>query len=323
MGSGDGLGIGLLGLGRHGRRYAAHLLAGDIPGVRLACFWRRDRAQAAADAAVLGVRAEPTVESLIEARDVDAVAAVVPAALHPEIAERCAALGRPLLLEKPLAVSIEAGRRITSAAERTPVMIAHTLRFDPLLARLLAERPRFGRLVGFGFEQRLEPRGLAWELDPTLAGGGVLIQTGIHTVDALRVLTRAEAVRVLWARLDHLRGAATEDQAQLALEVRGPEGTVIGDLRCSKISGSRQHRFNLLFEDGALEADFVARAIIETRGRTQQHTSVPEAPTIAAALATFARWLAGPKAPSPVPATEALAALEVVAEAQRIGGRST
>lgn len=320
--------LGLAGLGRHGRRYAQHLLAGDVPGATLAGFWRRDPSRAREDERTLGVRSLPTVEDLIADPNIDAVIGAVPASVHLSIAELCTRHDKPLLLEKPLAANATEGRRIVAQHARR-LMIAHTLRFDPLVRALAGEMSSRGRLVGFGFEQRLEPRGLAWEADPAVAGGGVLIQTGIHGVDAILFLTGATSAEVSAVELDYRRGNRTEDQALVALTLRGGAAAdgVRGDVRTSKIGGSRHHRYQLFFEDGGVEADFVDRTLYSTRGRERTPRVLAEAPTVAAVLGAFVGWLASPDRPCPVPAHEALAALEIVEAAyrradQRTGGSS-
>lgn len=323
--------VGLVGLGRHGRRYATHLAAGDVPGAVLGGFWRRDPARAAEDAATFAVRAYPTWEALVGDPAIDALAAAVPAALHRAVAEAACAAGKPLLLEKPLAGSLEDGLAIAAVARGQRVMIAHTLRFDPLvqlLRRRVAEGA-LGELRGFGLEQRLEPRGLPWEADPEVAGGGVLLQTGIHAVDALRFVTGAELRSVEAAVLDRLRGARTEDRATVLFTVAGGAARrgVSGDLRVSKAGASRHHRYQLFFEDGGLEADLIDRVAWQTRGRVRTRLDVPEAPTVAAALEAFVRWCRTPELPAPITAEDALHSLEVVfaayAAAQRTGGIST
>ena len=325
--------VGLVGLGRHGRRYASHLAAGDVPGAVLAGFWRRDPLRASEDAAALRVRAYPTWEALVEDPAIDAIVAVVPAVLHGAVAQAATEASKPLLLEKPLAASLEEGRRIHALSHDARIMVAQTLRFDPLveLLRARVSQGGLGALRGFGLEQRLEPRGLPWELDPGIAGGGVLLQTGIHAIDALRFITGAELASVEAAVLDHVRGARTEDRATLVFTICGGaagSGTA-GELRASKIGGSRHHRIQLFFEDGGLEGDFVDRALWETRGRARTRLDVPEAPTVVAALRAFTGWCLGPNdAPPPISVRDALGSLEVVfaayaRAAQRSGGIST
>src|SRR5881296_2874880 len=99
------LGIGLIGVGKHGARYAHHICA-DLPQVRLVGVARRNIQLARRQAAEFGCRAYADYRELMAAPDVEAVVVVVPATLHPEIIEAAAASQRPVLLEKPAAASV-------------------------------------------------------------------------------------------------------------------------------------------------------------------------------------------------------------------------
>jgi predicted dehydrogenase len=298
--------LALIGLGRHGARYAAHVARGDVPGVAIAAAWRRDREEGARQCASFGIRFEPDLDALLEL-DVDAFVVVIPAGEHLAVARAIASRNKPLLLEKPMARTVAEGEQIARAFEEAgaPLTIGQTLRFDPLTRALAEGAARFGRLNGFGFEQRLENRGLAWEDDPISSGGGVLIQTAIHTVDALRFVTRRE-LRVVTATAGSVHYQNNEDLA--LLHVRA--GDALGDVRVSKIGQSRHMRFALFFEDGGLEADYIDRALYETRGRERVAMSVPESPTVPSLLAAFLAHLDG--GPNPVPARDALESLRVI-----------
>lgn len=303
--------IGLIGLGRHGARYARHLFDGEVPATALTAAWRRDTATGARQCEALSCRFEPDLDRLIESDEVDAFCLVVPAGEHCRIACKIAERRRPLLLEKPLARTLEEARTIVEAFERAgvPLVIAQTLRFDPLTRALRDRSSRFGRLTGFGFEQRLENRGLSWEDEPRISGGGVLIQTAIHTVDALRVVTGRE-LEVVTATLGRVHYRYNEDVGLLHLRA----GDVLGDLRVSKIGESRHMRFGLYFEDGGLEADYIERTLYETRGRERTRIEVPDEPTVPALLAAFVAHLRG-EAGNPVPPRDALESLRVITSA--------
>jgi predicted dehydrogenase len=90
--------------------------------------WGRDHAKAATLAAQFGAQPFGDVDELIEA--VDAVAFAVPPDIQAELAVLAAEAGRPLLLEKPLALTIESADRLVQAA-RAPTVVFFTSCFDP------------------------------------------------------------------------------------------------------------------------------------------------------------------------------------------------
>ena len=124
------LSFGLVGTGywadvAHAAGIAAH------PQAELVGVWGRDPAKAAALAAKHGVGAFGDLDELIAA--VDAVAFSVPPNVQTELALPAAEAGRALLLEKPLALSVEAAERLVDAV-RAPTVVFFTFRLDPGLA---------------------------------------------------------------------------------------------------------------------------------------------------------------------------------------------
>ncbi len=309
--------FGIAGVGRHGLRYAHHLHRGDIPGATVTAVWRRDPEAGRDIAETVGAKYHPTLDDLLSDDTVDAVIMAVPCGRHRELASRVAAAARPLLLEKPIAPTTAEAEEIATAFRRAqrPLTIAHTLRFDPLVSAARQESEERGPLVGFGFEQRIEPRNLAWEDDPILSGGGVLSQTGIHAVDAVRVLIRPTRATVISCSTAQLHYRRQEDAAVVLLSVTGglarKNDGILGDIRVSKIGDSRHHRYALFYEDGGVELDFIDRELVLTQGRTRTRTTVEATPTIPAVVRAFIEHLAG-AGPNPVPAEEAIGSLALV-----------
>jgi len=110
--------FGLLGTGFwadtvHAAGLSAH------PDVDFVGVWGRDPAKAAAVAEHHGVAAEHDLDALLG--KVDAVAIAVPPDVQAELACKAAERGCHLLLEKPLALSVEAADRVVAATERAGV----------------------------------------------------------------------------------------------------------------------------------------------------------------------------------------------------------
>ena len=119
--------FGLIGTGHwasavHAPGIAAH------PQTELVGVWGRDGAKTAALAARFGAQPFSDVDVLIGG--VDAVAFSVPPDIQAELAIRAAESGRALLLEKPLALTVDAADRVVQAV-RAPTVVFFTSRFDP------------------------------------------------------------------------------------------------------------------------------------------------------------------------------------------------
>lgn len=119
--------FGLIGTGFWAEAVHAPGIAGH-PRAELVAVWGRNHSKAASLAAKFGADAFSDVDETIAA--VDAVAFAVPPDVQAELAVRAAEAGRSLLLEKPLALTVDAADRVVQAV-RAPTVVFFTRRFDP------------------------------------------------------------------------------------------------------------------------------------------------------------------------------------------------
>ncbi|MBZ0123106.1 MAG: Gfo/Idh/MocA family oxidoreductase, partial [Roseovarius sp.] len=118
------VGVGHLGY-HHARIYTA------LDGVELIGIVDTDSVQAQKSASDFNTRAFDSVEALIEA-GVDAVSVAVPTSFHLDIASRLLAAGVDVLVEKPLAGSVEEGRALVATARKHGrlLQVGHIERFN-------------------------------------------------------------------------------------------------------------------------------------------------------------------------------------------------
>src|SRR5690348_4689782 len=110
----DTIGYAVIGAGLVGPRHAA--AAAMTPGAQLVavCDQREDRAEALAEQH--GALALTDVDAVLERKDVQIVSICLPTRLHLEVAERVAAAGKHLVVEKPLELSLERADRLLAVA---------------------------------------------------------------------------------------------------------------------------------------------------------------------------------------------------------------
>jgi predicted dehydrogenase len=130
--------FGLVGTGYWARRAHARALA-STDGITFTAVWGRSRQAAAELAAEHDVTAYESLDDFFAA--VDAVAFSVPPDVQATIATRAAAAGKHLLLEKPLAFSVEAADELVAAVERTGVasVVFFTMLFQPEVRTWITE----------------------------------------------------------------------------------------------------------------------------------------------------------------------------------------
>jgi predicted dehydrogenase len=132
-------------------------------------------------------------EELAEDPDVDTVVVGTPNALHAPQAIACLRAGKHVLVEKPMAATLAQAEELAEAARASDafLMVAHCWRFHDDVRRM---RDRiaagvFGHVVktrGYGVHAKWGPSG--WFTDPALAGGGALLDMGVHAIDTARFL---------------------------------------------------------------------------------------------------------------------------------------
>jgi myo-inositol 2-dehydrogenase/D-chiro-inositol 1-dehydrogenase len=134
----DAVRVGVIGTGAMG---AAHVenLARWVPGARVSQIYDVDTDRATSIAAGVGGQAASSAEALIGSDDVDAVLIAAPDPLHEPLTLACIELGKPTLLEKPIASTVEGGRRVVDAevaAGRRLVQLGFMRHYDPAYLRL-------------------------------------------------------------------------------------------------------------------------------------------------------------------------------------------
>jgi predicted dehydrogenase len=238
----------------HAECYAA--LGADV---RVVCGIETDRVRELADR--LG--AEPTDDwEVAVAMPVDAVDVCLPTPLHRPVAERALAAGRHVLLEKPIALTLEDADALGAAAAASGrvFMVGHVLRFMPEVAelrRVLASGELGRPLAASAIRLSAPPDWNDWMLDSERSGG-TLVDLAIHDLDVLgELLGPARSVQArataggshVIALVEHEHGPATVE-ASHAMPASYPFTACL----------------RVLCERGVLEHRFVAGAGDEVAG---------------------------------------------------------
>lgn len=166
----------------------------------------------------------PSVQAMCDSGEIDAVWIATPNVHHAEHAVIAAECGKHVIVEKPMAVSLEEADRMIAAAERSSVQLlqGHSKIYGPAIRELraVAASGRLGRVIqilSWNFNDWLQRPRLASEVDTRL-GGGVVFRQGPHQVDIVRYLGggRVRSVRAIAGRAD--RHFATEGDYTAFLE---------------------------------------------------------------------------------------------------------
>lgn len=119
-------------------------------GVTVAAGWDHDPDRAAANCARFEIADVPTAEALLARPDIDAVAIAAETSMHADLVEAAADAGKAIILQKPIALTMEQADRIVRAVNncRVPFTMAWQMRVDPhnVKAKQLLESGEFGRV---------------------------------------------------------------------------------------------------------------------------------------------------------------------------------
>lgn len=302
------LGIGLIGVGRHGSRYIHHL-SQDLPGVRLAALCRKRIGEGRGNLPTGEIPLYGDYRDLIADPAVQAVVVVTPPTLCLEVCLAAVKAGKPLLIEKPLAPTGREARAIVRAAEAAGLLLmtAQTLRFDRTILLLKKHLPEIGRLRYATFTSRVEATASAQAWSSMPGQRGALLELGVHLLDLVPFLT-GEAVVEVRCEMDQVPPEAPETMALVQARTRG-------GLRClmdiARVESGRVGRTEWVGTKGQLTADWRRQLVTCVSGDAPPHEwTVQPQQTILAALRAFVHAIET-KTPPPITGLDGCRAVEV------------
>lgn len=184
------LGVAVLGLGRVG---PAHVrVVSENPRVRLVAIADAVESKLAqAAAGQPGCAALTDYRDALAREDVQAVVICLPHWLHEQAAIDAVQAGKHVLIEKPLATSLEGCERIAEVVSKSNLTftVGHTQHFYPIVAKTkqLLDEQRVGRTlmaIDTWYKPYEPEKRPAWMLDRK-QGGGMLLMDGTHMIDRL------------------------------------------------------------------------------------------------------------------------------------------
>jgi predicted dehydrogenase len=282
----DRIGVGLIGVGRHGARYAQHLIH-DLSTASLRAVCRRHPEQGFQAPGTESVRVYGEARSLIADPAVDVVVVVTPPICSPEICGLAVQARKPLLIEKPLASTATDARTMVAQARETgvPVMTAQTLRFDRTIQHMKTLQPCIGRSRQLDLVFHIEIRETAPDHADGYGKRGAVLEIGVHMLDLVRYLS-GEEPREVRCTMDRQPPSTPETKASVHLTTTG--GTTCR-IEIARVLGSRVGRAIWIGSQGQVEADWMHRRIrcVDDAGVETMNADLPPSQTVLATLTAF------------------------------------
>lgn len=171
--------------------------------------------------------------------DLDGVVITVPNALHESVAVTALKEDVHVLVEKPLAHNVESAERIAATARGADAFctVGFVMRYYDPVRKLLALRDRdeFGDVthVEARYVRRHNRPTSGWFVDQDLAGGGALIDIGVHVLDLALAALNFPVIDGVYGRTRTSPGCDVEDSASAL--VRCANGATV-DLEVAWVS---------------------------------------------------------------------------------------
>lgn len=181
--------FGLVGAGGIAQAYAQAFRETQIAQLVAVADVRTDAAEAIAQA--LNAKAYATHTEMLKEHDLDAVIVCTPPVSHPDICCDLCDEGVNVLCEKPLAITSASARKMFDAADVNGVKLTMASKFryaeDVVRAKSIVSSGILGDIILFEnvFTARVDMSN-RWNSKKAVAGGGVLIDNGTHSVDIMR-----------------------------------------------------------------------------------------------------------------------------------------
>ncbi len=232
------IGAGVMGA-NHGR------VARSMPEFTVTAICDPDPDRAAAVAAALDTAATSDLDEAI--RDADAVVLATPSETHAELGLRILKAGRDLLVEKPIATTLDDAQRLVEAAQANDrvLMVGHVERFNPAVVELTT-------LVTDPVTIEITRNGPF----PTRNLADVVLDLMIHDIDLARALVRGEVVE----QFAMARVVRSQEQDMTCALLRFDNG-VVANITASRISQTKIRRITVTQRDNAVVADLIRHQV--------------------------------------------------------------
>ncbi len=252
--------IGIVGLGQMGGYHLRNF--DEIAGARVVAVAEPDAALATARIAHRPIAHYTDHRTMLESEALDAVCVCAPSAQHAEVGLDVIDAGVAVLIEKPIATTLEDGLRLTARARRAGVklVVGHVERYNPavqLMSQLIADG-RIGRVYR-AHATRVGP------LPPRIQDTGVAIDLATHDLDIMQVVLGRDITRVY---AEGARWAHPSQEDMITCLMRFGEGGPQGLLDVNWLTPEKRREMTVVGEGGMIRAAYLTQDVWLTEAPT-------------------------------------------------------
>lgn len=238
--------VAVIGVGSMGKNHAR--VYSELPETELVAVADVDQELVNGTAQKYGAHAYTDYREMLKKEKPYAVSVVVPTAMHEEVGMAALNAGAHVLMEKPIAATVEEGQRLIEKAHavKKQLMVGHIVRFNPAM-QVLKQKLVDGDLgrIFQVFCRRAGP------FPARIRDVGVVVDLAPHDVDVMRFLIGADPLRV-YAETE--RRIHTDHEDLVWGLLRFPDGEV-GSLEINWLTPTKIREVLVLGERGLFRID--------------------------------------------------------------------
>lgn len=248
-------------------------------------------------------------DNVLKMQEIEAVSVCVPTTYHFEVVMSAIEQGKHVLVEKPIAFTLDEAKEMVDAARDAGVKLAtgHVERFNPavLEAKKLIDKGVIGKVVSAS-AKRVGP------FPPRIKDVGVTIDLAIHEVDIMFYLFDSPASRVYANMGSRLEKCEFEDHAELMMRF---ENGVIGILETNWLTPYKKRQLEITGAEGIISIDYIDQTV-EVYGKNAQKVKVEHREPLKEELNSFLSAIIRDEEPK-ITGEDGIHALKVVLAAMK------
>jgi UDP-N-acetylglucosamine 3-dehydrogenase len=247
--------------------------------------------------------------NVLEMPEIEAVSVCVPTTYHYEVVMSAIEQGKHVLVEKPIAFTLDEAKEMVDAAQDAGVKLAtgHVERFNPavLEAKRIIDSGVIGEVVSAS-AKRVGP------FPPRIKDVGVTIDLAIHEVDIMFYLFDSPVSRVYANMGSRLEKCEFEDHAELMMKF---ESGTVGVLETNWLTPYKKRQLEIIGVDGIISIDYIDQTV-QVYGKNAQKVNVTHKEPLKEELNSFLSCIVSDEEPK-ITGEDGIHALKVVLAAMK------
>ena len=260
-----------------------------------------------------GAKGFTDYSELLENPEIEAVSVCVPTTFHHAVVMEAIKNGKHVLVEKPIAFTVEEAEEMIAAAKEAGVLLAtgHVERFNPAVQKAKTDLGSSGTdgVIGdvvSAFAKRVGP------LPPRIKDVGVSIDLAIHDLDIMNYLFEEEVTQVYGSMNCSFDDSEFEDHAEIMVNF---DNESTGIIEVNWLTPYKRRELELTGTAGIISVDYIKQSI-EVYGKFAQDIQIKHEEPLKSELNSFLKAVMNNEEPE-ITGEDGLKALKMVIAANR------